>query len=88
MRPLHRPVHDKFVFSEKWDSMSEKEKKEAIEAGKIRVPKTREEFIKMSKSDLEELRKKIRPIFDEIKNSFLSLLKQMPKSLLLVCRYL
>lgn len=86
MRPLHRPIHDKFIFSDKWDAMSKSELEEAIKAGKIRVPKNPEEFKKMKNSDLQELRKQVRPIFEEIRESFTSILKQMPKSLLLICR--
>ncbi len=88
MRPLHRPLHDKFIFYDKWDSMSEKERLEAIRDGKVRVPRTRHEFQSLKQSEIEELRQKIRPYFDEIKKSILSLLEQMPKSLLLICRYI
>jgi hypothetical protein len=87
MRALHRPIHNKFIFSDKWDTMSEKEKEEALKDGKIKIPRKPEEFKTMKGKEIEELRRKVRPIFEEIKNSFLSLLKEMPKSLLLVTRY-
>ena len=86
MRALHRPIHHKFIFSDKWDSMSQKEVEEALKDGKIRVPRKPEEFKNLKGKELKELRRKVRPIFDEIKKDFISLLREMPKSLLLVTR--
>ena len=86
MRPLHRPVHVKFIFSKDWDKMSEEEQKKAINEGKIRLP-SQGEFRKMKKDEITEWSKTMKPYIEEIKDSFISLLRKLPHGLLLVCRY-
>lgn len=67
--------------------MSEKEKLKAIDEGKIKIP-THDEYKKMSSEEIKNLRQEVKPYFEEIKQSILALLRQMPYSLLLVCRYI
>ena len=85
MRPLHRPIHDKFIFNTDWLKMSEKEREKAIQEGKFRLPSTKE-FKNMSKEELNEWRIKFKPYIEEIKDSILKVFHQFPKGLILVCR--
>lgn len=37
MRPLHRPLHPKFIFNADWYRMSEAERDKAVAEGKFRL---------------------------------------------------
>ncbi|CAF0730942.1 unnamed protein product [Brachionus calyciflorus] len=87
MRPLHRPIHDKFIFNSDWVKMSEKEREAAIKEGKFRLPSVKE-FKSMSKEELKEWREKFRPFIEELKENILHVFQQFPKGLLLVFRNL
>jgi hypothetical protein len=86
MRPIHRPAISKLVYNADWLRMSEEEKKAAEAEGKIRLP----EFSKMktmSKKEREEFRDKLTPIFEEYKERINRVFLAIPRSLLLVCRF-
>lgn len=85
MRPLHRPIHDKFIFNSDWIKMTEKEKEDAIQQGKFRLPSTKE-FKKMSKEEIKEWRVKFKPYIDELKDDITKVFQQFPRGLLLVFR--
>lgn len=85
MRPLHRPIHDKFIFNSDWIKMTQKEKDNAIQEGKFRLPSTKE-FKNMSKEEIKEWRVKFKPFIDELKDDITKVFQQFPRGLLLVFR--
>jgi hypothetical protein len=85
MRGLHRPLHDKFIYSSDWDKMSAKQTEMALENGKIRLP-SRSEFKNMSKEEARKWSAIIRPILDDLQKKILMTFRQIPKSFLLVFR--
>ena len=86
MRPLHRPVHSKLVFSSDWLLMSDKERAKATAEGKMCLPSPKE-IRKMKRDELNALRAKFTPFFEDIKEEMLVVFKSFPSSLILVCRY-
>lgn len=86
MKPLHRPVHDMFIFDKTWKKMSAVEKEKAIEEGKIRIP-TREEWKKLTPNEWAEMRAKFQPYMEEIRENIVKTLKLLPRNLILVLRY-
>lgn len=87
MRPLHRPVHDMFIFDKTWQKMSAAEREKAREEGKIRIP-SGDEVKKLTPAEWAELRAKFRPYIEEIRNNIVKTLKSMPRTLILVLRYI
>ena len=85
MRPLHRPVHSKLIFNNDWVRMSQKQQEEATKQGMLRLP-TPKQIRNMKKSEINELRAKFRPFFEEMKEEALVVFKSFPPSLMLVCR--
>lgn len=85
MRPLHRPVHPKFVYNSQWVKMSDEERKKALDDGIIRIP-TPNEFRNMKSQELYELRAKCKPYFEEIKEDISKVLKLFPRTLFLAFR--
>ena len=87
MKPLHKPVRDVFIFDSTWRKMSIEEREKAIAEGKIRIP-SREEFRNLKAADLNEMRAKVRPIFEEIRENIVLTLKALPRTLILIFRCL
>lgn len=85
MRPLHRPLHPKFIYKADWLKLSD-EAKLALEQDGISVIPSPADFKKMSRQELNELRQKFKPFFEEMKESILEVFRSIPRSLLLVCR--
>lgn len=85
MKPLHRPVHDVFIFNSTWKKMSREEREKATAEGKIRIP-TRDEIKCLKPAEIEELRAKVRPYLEEIRENMLKTLKALPRTLILVFR--
>lgn len=85
MKPLHKPVRDVFIFNSTWQKMSIEEREKAIAEGKIRIP-SREEFRNFKAADLNEMRAKVRPIFEEIRENIVLTLKALPRTLILIFR--
>ncbi|CAF0809195.1 unnamed protein product [Adineta ricciae] len=85
MRPIHRPIHDLAILPEVWDKMSADEQKTAREQGKIRLP-TEREFLTLSAQQKMAIRKDFSVIFNDIQDSVLRTLQDMPRSLLMILR--
>lgn len=85
MKPLHKPVHDVFIFDKTWKKMSEAEREKATAEGKIRIL-NRDEFKKLTPAEWAELRAKVRPYFEEIRDNIVKTLKSLPRTLILVLR--
>lgn len=87
MKPLHRPVHDMFIFDKTWQKMSAAEREKANAEGKIRIP-SRAEVKKLTPAEWSELRAKFRPYVDEIRTNIVKTLKSLPRTLILALRYI
>ena len=85
MRPLHRPLHPKFVYKADWLRMSD-DAKLALEKDGIQVIPSPRDFKNMSRQELNEVRQKFKPFFEEMKESILEVFRSIPRALLLVCR--
>ena len=85
MKPLHRPLHPKFIYKADWLKLSE-DAKLALEKDGISVIPSQADFKKMTRQELNELRQKFKPFFEEIKESILEVFRSIPRALLLVCR--
>ncbi|UJR36819.1 hypothetical protein I4U23_029533 [Adineta vaga] len=87
MRPIHRPIHDLAILPEIWDQMSSDDQKAAHEQGKIRLP-TEREFLNLSPQQKMAIRKDFSVIFNDIQDSVLRILYNMPRPLLMILRNL
>jgi hypothetical protein len=85
MRPLHRPLDDRFVFAEDWDKLSDEQKIEYEARGKLRLP-SRTEYKNFKKEDYEKWKPIMKPFFDDLKIKMGQMFRDIPTSLLLVCR--
>lgn len=86
MKSLHRPVHEKLIFSSDWAKMSESEQKKALSEGKLRLPSPRE-LRNLNSKQIAEIREQFKPMIDEIKDGVPKVLKSFPKGLLFITRY-
>ena len=86
MRPLHRPIHARFVYAQDWAKMSTEEREASTEKGLFRLPTPRE-FRRMKKEEIEQFRAKFRPFFEEIKDALPKMIRALPKGLLMVTRF-
>ncbi|CAF3465003.1 unnamed protein product [Rotaria sp. Silwood1] len=87
MRPIHRPIHDLAILPEVWDRMSPDEQIEAHTQGKIRLP-SEKEFLNMSPHQKMAIRKDFTAIFNDIQDSIVRTLHDMPRPLLMILRNL
>ncbi|CAF4415383.1 unnamed protein product, partial [Rotaria sp. Silwood2] len=87
MRPIHRPIHDLAILPEIWDRMSPDEQIAARAQGKIRLP-SEKEFLNMSPQQKMAIRKDFIVIFNDIQDSVLRTLHDMPRPLLMILRNL
>ncbi|CAF0763225.1 unnamed protein product [Rotaria sordida] len=85
MHPIHRPIHELAILPEVWDRMSSDEQKAAHAQGKIRLP-TEKEFLNMSPQKKLAIRKDFTFIFNDIQDSVLRTLHDMPRPLLMILR--
>lgn len=85
MKPLHKPIHPKFIYNSAWVKMSPEERMQALSEGKIRIP-TQAEFRSLKAAEISELRAKARPYVEEIREDIQKTLKLFPRTLLLVFR--
>ncbi|CAF3588152.1 unnamed protein product [Adineta steineri] len=83
MRPIHRPIHDLAILPEEWDRMSPDEQKDAREQGKIRLPTERELFA-LSPQQKMAIRRDFSVIFNDIQDSVLRTIYDMPRPLLMI----
>ncbi|CAF1292494.1 unnamed protein product [Rotaria sp. Silwood1] len=83
MRPIHRPIHDLAILPEVWDRMSPDEQIEAHTQGKIRLP-SEKEFLNMSPHQKMAIRKDFTAIFNDIQDSIVRTLHDMPRPLLMI----
>jgi len=87
MRPIHRPIHDMAVLPEVWDKMTPEEQELARVQGKLRAP-SEKEFLTMSPEEKLAIRRNFSKIFNDIQDSVLRTLYDMPRSLLMIFRNL
>ncbi|CAF1930498.1 unnamed protein product [Rotaria magnacalcarata] len=87
MRPIHRPIHDMAILPDIWDRMSPDEQRAARAQGKMRLP-SEKELLAMNPQQKLTIRKDFAAIFNDIEDSILRTLYDMPRPLLMILRNL
>ncbi|CAF1922683.1 unnamed protein product [Rotaria magnacalcarata] len=85
MRPIHRPIHDMAILPDIWDRMSPDEQRAARAQGKMRLP-SEKELLAMNPQQKLTIRKDFAAIFNDIEDSILRTLYDMPRPLLMILR--